>query len=397
MARVVHTIHPRGFLSFGPDTEPLALRDLNVLIGPNGCGKSNLVEALDVLRAAPGDLPVPIRAGGAVRDWLWRGRSGQRADTSTLELVFSPGVIAKGRSGGPAVRYRLAFGEEGNRFTVLDERIENAEPAAGQEKPSFYFGYEGGVPMLSRAEQSRRLRREDIDSTQSILSQRRDPEFYPELARLSDVLSAVFIYRSWSFGPNAPVRRASALDQRSDRLLEDFSNLPVRVAKLKGEPQLKARLVELVRQVAEGFTDIEVIPDGGLLQLYLTEGANNFPARRLSDGTLRMLCLGAILLQPPQDAILVIEEPELGLHPDLIPVLRDLLLEASERAQIVVTTHSTVLADTFTEHADCVLVCEKPADQTFMTRLDQDEVDRFREDGTLSDVWMSGRLGGTRW
>jgi predicted ATPase len=68
-----------GFLSFGADTATIELRPLNVLIGPNGAGKSNFVEALSVLRAVPRDLPLPIREGGGVRDWLWQGETSARA------------------------------------------------------------------------------------------------------------------------------------------------------------------------------------------------------------------------------------------------------------------------------------------------------------------------------
>jgi predicted ATPase len=397
MARTIRSLHLDGFLSFGPESEPVVLSDLNVLIGPNGSGKSNLVDAFDVLRAAPGDLPVPIRHGGGVHDWTWKGPEGSEADRCTLEVTFGPGVIVPSRPSAPAVRYRLVFGAEGDRFTVLDERIENERPEGDAPKPYFYFGYENGVPMLNQAAGRRRLRREDIDPTQSILSQRKDPDTYPELTRVADTLRSISMYRSWSFGPHAPIRRASIPGERADRLNESLDNLPVRIGALKAKPQNKRRLLELMAAVSDGFCDVEVVPEGGLLQLYLTEGERNFPARRLSDGTLRILCLGAILLDPPQDSIIVIEEPELGLHPDLMPVVRDLLLEAARKAQIVVTTHSTVLADAFTDHAECVLICEKHDGQTHIRRLSQPDIDRWKADDGLGSLWMSGRLGGTRW
>lgn len=402
MAIVFSSISPRGFLSFGPQATAIELGDVNVLLGPNGVGKSNLVEALDVLRSAPGDLPVPIRQGGGVREWVWKGPRKAVAHSCLLELVVAPGIVgraAKNRKlADPAVRYTLQFGAEGDRFTVLNERIENAFALPGEDKPYFYFGFERGVPFLNRmqAQAPRQLKREDIDPTQSILSQRRDPEEYPELARLAASLSSIRIYRNWVFGPDAPIRRACPVDARTDRLEEAMDNLPLRIGALRRDPEVKRRLQELVRLIADGYDDVDIVPEGGVLQLYLTEGDRSFPARRLSDGTLRMLALGAILLDPAPNSVLVIEEPELGLHPDLMPGLRDMLLYAAERAQVIVTTHSTVLADAFTTRPESVLIVEKAEGETTTQRLAAPDLDRAEGMG-IGALWMAGRLGGTRW
>lgn len=396
-----------GFLSFGFGVEPIPLTALNVIIGPNGSGKSNLVEAMSVLRAVPRDLPLPIRQSGGVKDWLWKGAAGYGSGFSDgsgagipaarIELVFAEGQLAKFPGGDPAVRYRLVFGAEGDSFVVLDERLENAESAPGETKPYFYFGYENSRPMLNVKEGRRELRKEDIDRTQSILSQRKDPEMYPELSRLADILAGIRIYRSWQFGPDATVRAACRPDVRTDHLSEDFGNLPARLAALKRTPSVKRRLLELVRELAPGFEDFEVVPEGGTLNLYLTEGSLSFPARRLSDGTLRYFCLLAILVDPEPPPLVVIEEPELGLHPDILPILRDLLVDASSRCQLIVTTHSTQLVEAMTDHADSVLICEKKQGSSLMTRLTQEEVERWREHGSLGSLWMAGHVGGTRW
>ncbi|WP_419942526.1 AAA family ATPase [Candidatus Palauibacter sp.] len=192
----------RGFLSFGYATKEFPLAPLNVVIGPNGSGKSNLVEAVSVLRAVPRDLPLPIRQGGRVKDWLWKcdpssAPAGPRADppSACIDLVFAEGRIARSHT-DPAVRYRLVFGVQGDSFVVLDERLENEEKPGDKDKPYFYFGYENGRPMLNvRDGRRRELRRETLDMTQSILSQRRDPEEYPELGRLADTLARIRIYR----------------------------------------------------------------------------------------------------------------------------------------------------------------------------------------------------------
>ncbi|MBN2497787.1 MAG: AAA family ATPase [Deltaproteobacteria bacterium] len=406
---LLESITLEGFLSFacGPyGLIEMPLEPLNVIIGPNGSGKSNLIEAMSVLRAVPRDLPLPIRKGGGVMEWFSKGNgygssfsdgSGAGIPAARIEVVFGGGHIAQFRSGSPAVRYRLVFGAEGDSFVLLDERLENAEPCHGETKPYFYFGYENGRPMLNVKENRRELRREDIDRTQSIVSQRKDPDAYPELTRLGELLGRIRIYRSWHFGPDAGVRAACSPDVRTDFLSEDFDNLPARLAALKRTPAVKRRLVELIQELGQDFDDIEVVPEGGLLNLYLEEGGRSFPARRLSDGILRYLCLLAILVDPQPPPLLVIEEPELGLHPDILPTLRDLMIEASSRSQLIVTTHSTELVDTMTDYASSVLICEKKKGATILSRLTQEEVDHWRKHGGLGKLWMEGHFGGMRW
>src|ERR1700742_3728706 len=83
------------------------------------------------------------------------------------------------------------------------------------------------------------------------------------------------------------------------------------------------------------------------------------PAARLSDGTLRYLCLLTILLHPEPPPLICIEEPELGLHPDIIPKVADLLVDASHRTQLIVTTHSEALVSRLSEIPESVVVCER--------------------------------------
>lgn len=385
-----------NFLSFGPGSIPLEMKPLNVVVGPNGSGKSNLTEAFAVLRAVPRDLPLPIRQGGGVDEWIWRHDPEARAESAKIEIVFEPGQVTKKTTDSP-VRYRIEFGSQAGSFVVLDERVEYESPEPGKKKPFFFFGYEKGRPMLNVQGENRSLQRADIDQTQSILSQRRDPENSPEIAAVGDRFKEILIYRSWSFGPLSVIRDACRADVQTNLLLEDFSNLPARLMTLKRDPQTKRRLLSLLSEVAPNFTDLEVAPEGGRLQLYLTEGSRNIPAHRLSDGTLRYLALLAILVDPGEARLVVIEEPELGLHPDVFPILRDLLVEASSRFQLIVTTHSTQLVDAMTEQPEVVLVCDKPEATTKIKRLDPEEIESWREFGTLGTLWMSGHLGGLRW
>lgn len=126
-------------------------------------------------------------------------------------------------------------------------------------------------------------------------------------------------------------------------------------------------------------------------------GNRTIPATRFSDGTLRYLCLLAILLHPEPPLLVVIELPELGLHPDILPTLTDLLVSASSRSQLIVTTHSDVIVDALTDSPENVVVCEKQDGQTEMRRLDKADLAKWLKDYTLGDLWSSGQLGGNRW
>jgi predicted ATPase len=138
-----------NFLSFGEESKPLSLLPLNVVIGPNGSGKSNLIEAVDLIRSAPKDLLTPIRDGGGVRDWLWKGSLGRPA-AKIDAVVENP-------KGSTDLRYLLSFKEVAQRFEMLDERIENAQPDFGHGRPYFYYRFQDGHGVLNVKGTERRL------------------------------------------------------------------------------------------------------------------------------------------------------------------------------------------------------------------------------------------------
>ena len=152
-----------------------------------------------------------------------------------------------------------------------------------------------------------------------------------------------------------------------------------------------------LQDLYEGLTDFHVSVEGGSVQVFFTEGDFSIPATRLSDGTLRYLCLLAILRDPDPPPFIAIEEPELGLHPDILPKIVDLMIDASERTQLVVTTHSDIIVNALTEFPEAVVVCEKIRGATTMQRLRSEELAGWLEKYRLGELWMSGEIGGTRW
>jgi predicted ATPase len=367
----------------------LPLGNLNLLVGPNASGKSNLLEALSLLRSTRNDLRQVITRGGGVGEWVWKGAPHGNA---TLEAIFAnPG-------GSHPLRHALAFRAEQQSFRLEDERIENEHPYAGQQEPYFYYRYQQGHPAINTREGGRRdLRRGTVQPDLSILAQLRDAESYPEITYLDSIYERVRLYREWTFGRNTVFREPQKADLRNDRLEEDFSNLGLFLNRLRRQSKVKTALLSGLRDLYEGLTDFDISIEGGTVQVFFTEGDFTIPATRLSDGSVRYLCLLAILCDPEPPPLIGLEEPELGLHPDLLPKVADRLVAAAQRTQLIVTTHSDILVDALTEHPDALVICEKHNGRTALHRLSQDEVQPWLEKYRLGQLWTRGQLGGTRW
>lgn len=388
--RLLQEITLRNVLSFGPQTATLPLENLNVLIGPNGSGKSNLIETIALMRAAPGDMAAVIRRGGGIKEWVWKG---QKAEVAAIDFVFS------NPKGKQPLRHVVEIRESTKqRFEFEDERIENKSPFGQEKEPYFYYRFQKGRPVLNMVgDQHRQLARETMDIDLSILAQRRDPDTYPEISYLAESYERIRLYREWAFGRNTIFREPQKTDTRTDRLEEDFSNLALFLNRLRRTPKAKLAILEGLRDLYDGITDFDISVEGATAQVFLTEGEFTIPATRLSDGTLRYLCLLAILCDPTPPPLICIEEPELGLHPDILPKLAELLIQASNRTQLIVTTHSEILVDALNEHPEFVVVCEKHNGQTEMNRLNKKELAEWLEDYRLGQLWTMGQIGGTRW
>lgn len=386
---LLHSLRLQGFLSFGPDSPELPLDRLNVLIGSNGSGKSNLIEAIDLLRHAPSGFRPVFRGGGRIGDWIWKGKT-----TPTDALVEA--VIAN-PNGQQNLRYRIAFAEEGQRFALVDESIENAHAYEDHDSPYFYYRLNDGAPLINVRGEKRSLQREQIELNRSILAQRRDPEQYPEITYLGETLEHIRIYRDWNFGRHTAARLPQAPDLPTNFLEADAGNLGLVLNRLGREPAVKAQLLERLNALYDGIDDYNVQIEGGSVQVYFHEGQASIPATRLSDGTLRYLSLLATLCHPEPPPLVVIEEPELGLHPDILPTVAELLEEAAERTQLIVTTHSDVLVDALTHRPEDIVVCERGERGSVVRRLDADSLNPWLERYRLGELWTSGEIGGTRW
>ena len=384
-------IKAQNLLSFGPEGIDLELPALTVLIGPNGSGKSNLLETVGLLKAAPRDIVAPIRESGGIGDWIWHGERSRpvasveaclNASSGTCNLSHSVSLIGSGQMSivrQEDVRFSLSNGGNGAAEFAWKRHWQNATrtTSSGHDEPN--------------AEERQ------IERDKSILSEVKDRVQFPELSTITDFYERISLYRQWEFGPKAVIRHPQRIDVRPSPLMEDFSNLGMFLSRIRQHPKPKAELFERLGDLYSGLNDFELNIEGGTVQIFFTEGEYSIPATRLSDGSLRYLCLLAILLDPEPPSLVCIEEPELGFHPDLMPKLADLLVDASSRCQVIVTTHSDILVDALSDRPESVVVCEKHDRQTSMRRLDRSDLAVWLEKYRLGELWTRGQLGGVRW
>ncbi len=402
--RFIKTLRLRNLLSFGPDSQAIGLEALNVVIGPNGSGKSNILEAIELLRASASDLVAPVRAGGGTEEWLWKGTESLPVAEMDATLYNPNGIMA--------LRHRISFASVGQRFDLVDEAIENERGEfEGATDVRFFYRYQAGHPVLSvravdingafteKERRERKLQREDLAPNQSVLSQRRDPDQYPEITYLGDQYKQFKLFREWNMGRNTTPRIPQPVDMPSDFLAEDASNLGLVLNHLDLMGDIRSLLFSQIEQFYEQFERYQVYFQGGTVQVFFHEKElfRPVPATRLSDGTLRFLCLVSILCHPSPPPLICIEEPEISLHPDILPIIAELLIQASHRTQVIVTTHSDILVDALSHVPEAVLVCEKESNATVVRRLDQDALREWLKEYSLGDLWRSGELGGNRW
>jgi predicted ATPase len=391
--RFIHSLKLQNFLSFGSEGEEIELQPLNVLIGTNASGKSNLIEAFGILKATATDLPAPIRQGGGINDFLWK----REKNISTANIEATLDYLGK-----MPIRYRIGFTEVGQRLEIVDEIVENQSPYSGENDVYFFYRYQGGRPILNvkSVDEERRsqrfLRREDIILDQSVLSQRKDPDLYPELTYLSHQFSNIVLYREWQIGRGSNPRLPQKTDLPEHPLLEDGSNLGLFLNNLQYKIGNR-QIIEQLKKFYDTAEELSIKLYGGTVQIFVREQniAQPIPTSRLSDGTLRYLFLMALLLDPTPPPLICIEEPEIGLHPDIMSTIAEMLIEASQRTQIIVTTHSDALVSALPPES--VLVCERDSQGTHLRRLDPEKLKTWLDNYSLGDIWRMGEIGGNRW
>ncbi len=405
------TIRLKNFLSYGNSSEEIKLKSLNVLIGPNTSGKSNLIEALRLLRAAPqkgreNDIENVLSKGGGVSEWIWKGESKDRI----TEIQVHTDSYSRMNL---IIKYNLKFHETSNkRFEILEEsliRKTNISDKPEGNKADYYYSI-GGHPELTTTiwEQKHThkliysfsvpeiISTDDFNLNQSILSQRYDNERFPNISFLSDKFLGIKIYKDWDLSISSPIRAYQDTNMPPDFLKEDASNLALILNYLLEKSDTSKLVHDSLRKFSLSFEEIIPSIRGGETQYRIRERglSDSISMKRLSEGYVRFLCLLAILCHPDPPSVICIEEPEQCMHPDIIPVIAELLINASHRTQLFVTTHSDHLVSALTDVPESVIVCNRVKSGTHLKRLEKEPLKEWLKEYTLGDLWRRGEIGG---
>ncbi len=397
MEQCLKKLRVKNLLSFGKEGIEIEFQPLNVFIGANGSGKSNFIEILKLIRSLPTDLASYIRNSGGIGDIIWKG---DPKEEGLIDLTVKPN-----HPQSRPTHHRLSIAAKGQSFEISDEVIDNNEQLnESTEDVELFYHYDKGRPKIASFGSDQRIirpfgRGEELDIRQSILSQRKDPVFYPELGHLSSMYNEIRVYNDWCFGSNSSVRKPQKTDLPEDFLLETGENLGLVLNDIEHQTRGRENIQHYMNELFEDYEDYSIKIHAGTVQVCLKEKGllSPVPANRLSDGTLRYLSLLAILCHPKPPQIICIEEPELGLHPDMIGQIAQLAVEASSRTQLFVTTHSEIFIDALSDYPSSIFIVEKINGESKIHQEDSQQIAKWLESYTLGQLWRKGEIGGNRW
>lgn len=335
------------------------MRSLNVLIGANGAGKSNFISLFRLLpQMYEQQLQRYVKLQGGAKSFLHMGAQPARQ-----------------------IHCEFYFANNGYKFTL--------SPTADS---TFIFDNESVWFTGYYSPASDRLI--GVNHSESKLKTATDT--YSEYVR--PAIQSWRLYHFHDTSETAKVKQTHGVNDNL-RLKVDAENLAayVRMLKLKHAEHYQ-QIIQTIRLVAPFFDDFVNRQDiDDVVELEWTQVGNPdtpFKAHHLSDGTLRFICLAVLLLQPTKllpDTV-IIDEPELGLHPYAISVLADILKEVSQEKQIIVATQSVELISHL--RPEDVIVVDRVGDESTFTRLQEDNLNEWLEDYKLGELWKMNILGG---
>ncbi len=344
----VEKIEIRGFRSVRQLT--LSLQQLNVISGPNGCGKSNLYKAVKLLHdAASGRLAAALAEEGGIQKVMWAGglrRGDRRHEPKRLTLAAQMDDLD----------YQLDIGFP----EPLETSLFNLDPLVKEERiwlsgqrrrpASCIMQRQNQTAFLHNVDGERVAYPATLHPEESLFGQLGEPHRYPELSQLRERLRQWRFYHEFAVWPGSPIR-VPQTGVRSPVLAHDGSNLAAAWATIveRGHHEL------LYAVIAQAFPDSEFHVDvqNGRFQMQMSRRGVLRPldSVEFSDGTLRFLCLVVALLSPRPPQFMALNEPENSLHEDLLPALAHLIAEASQFCQLWITSHSPRLAHLIAQYA----------------------------------------------
>jgi predicted ATPase len=351
--------------------EGLELGPVNVLIGPNGAGKSNLVSffrMLNRMATPPGNLQLYVGKSGGANTLLHNGAA------VTPEIVAA--LTFKSTDGVDKYRFRLVHAAQDTLVFAQEQLRLRPERPPSDGGSWLDMGTGHREPGLI------------------VHAQDRNSRWKPR--PLWDFLMDCVVHQFHNTSETARIRqRWNVADNRS--LKEDGANLAPLLLRIREQhPAHYQRITGTLRQIAPFFADFVLDPDGDTVLLRWRELGNDMVLgpHQASDGTLRAMALVTLLLQPRQELphVIILDEPELGLHPRAISILAGLLLGVSSHTQVIVATQSPVLLDHF--EPEQVIVAERNGAESVFRRLERETLDAWLEEYTLSELWDKNVLGG---
>ncbi|HWO19953.1 MAG TPA: AAA family ATPase [Kofleriaceae bacterium] len=351
------------------------LRDINILVGANGAGKSNLVGAFGLLHDIVQErLAVHVARRGGANSLLHLGRkvTGQMS----FKLDFHPNgyeaVLAPTASDGVYFLREMCWFHRESHPTAHEKEL-----GAGHTESKLRA--EAGIAqsVIESIESWRVFHFHDTSESAPV---KQKHEINDNVTLRSDAANlAAFLYRLRESGvnPSTPVAAATA---------------PFYLASYR-------QIVGAVRSVAPFFDDFILQPDRlnqNVIQLaWRQKGSDEyFSAHALSDGTLRFICLATLLLQPSSDLpkAILIDEPELGLHPFAIHQLAAMIKSAAMHTQVIISTQSVTLMNQFQpEH---VIVVDRDGGESTFRRISPEEIAQWVDDYALGELWEKNIIGG---
>ncbi len=365
MARKLDRLTIRGFKSI-ESLEGFELGAINVLIGANGAGKSNFVEFFRLLRAfVERRLQAHVREHGPADGYFFNGVK----TTAEIGIALSFGKNGYSFELKPTAGEGLLIGSESTRYDLAEGPRINVIGFGNQESN---LRSNAALPGVTGA---------------------RSVAWW-----VLDSISNWHVYHFHDTGMTAGMRRDSGIEQ-TERLDPDGGNLAAFLLHLRTRhPPIYQTIRETVQRIAPYFDDfvLAVKKATNEDQVRLTwrqkEKDYIFSPGHLSDGTIRFICLTTALLQPSPPATIVVDEPELGLHPEALSILAGLFRSVSHRTQIIVATQSPLLVNEF-EPEEIITVTQQHGASKF-TRLDPVALKEWLEEYSLGELWLKGNLGG---
>ncbi|UUV32348.1 AAA family ATPase [Amycolatopsis roodepoortensis] len=357
------SIEVEGFASIR--SARVELGALNVLIGANGSGKSNFIKAFDLLgNVGDGLLNMFVGLNGGAAALI-----NDRADSQRITLTLET----------PLQNYQVCLTANSNEEMFFDDEVIS------------YHGSGAQHPWTTSLGRGHRESRLTLTSD--------DPPVAPAAAQIATLLRGCRAYHFHDTSSDAPVKRPTpAADNLA--LHADAGNiaavlLRLRDSDLREDKVAYRRIVGAVRLIAPFFGDFILRPDNTdriSLQWQDVSSDTVYPGNQMSDGTLRFTCLATLLLQPELPSLVIIDEPELGLHPVAVGQLADLLRVASIRSQILIATQSVTLLNQFS--AEDVIVAGLRDGNSVFVRPNTAKLQNWLAEYSLGELWEKNIIGG---